>query len=319
MIENSPTLTIRLPDGQQWTCALRPEVVAQLIVSARHATETLGTSGSPSGESITLAECAAHELEIALWERLFRTAALQVTAPPYPYPSTVPTAPAQMRSATIDLFDRLPKAYKRMRREKQLEACDIGSRWCGAIRERYDSGDVVRADAEVRELIAWLQTAMEYEPGDRFIVSAYAAALTLLGQIEEHRFTTTGAVSARLHAAVLYQAALVACDDAGLSANNTSRTILRPAIARVTSERLERDALDDQLRMVLQPGWHSSAHLDGILASQITSSSPEAWNDAINYARRQLVQVRQRIAELPGQERGAHLIDRSAVLQLLGE
>jgi hypothetical protein len=296
VIENSPTLTIGLPDGHQWTCTLRPEVVAQLIAAARQATEALGTSGSPGGEGITPAACAARELEMALWERLFRTAALQVTAPPCPYPSAVPDVSGQPKAATTDLFDRLPKAYKRMRKEQRLGACDIGLRWARAVQERYDAGDIAGANAEVREFIAWLEEAMEYEPDDRFVVMAYARALTLLGQLEEHRFTTSGAVSARLHAAVLYQAAQFACDDAGLSANNTSRTTLRAAIARVTTERLERDALDDQLRKVLQRGGNSPAHLDGLLASQITPSSPEAWNDAMTYARCQVVQVRQRIA-----------------------
>jgi hypothetical protein len=312
------------PNADDWTArrasvgTLRPEVVTQLIAAAEHVTEALGTSGSPRGECITPAACAARELEIALWERLFRTAALQVTAPSCPYPSAVPAVPGQPEAATTDLFDRLPKAYKRMRKEQLLGACDIGLGWVRAVQERYDAGDIAGANAEVRELIAWLEEAMEYEPDDRFVVMAYARALTLLGQIEEHRFTTTGTVSARLHAAVLYQAALFACDDAGLSANNTSRTTLRATIARVTTERLERDALDNQLRMVLQPGWKSPGHLDGLLASQISPSSPEAWNDAMVYARRQVAQIRQRIAELPGQERDAHLIDRSAVLELLG-
>jgi hypothetical protein len=317
MRNNHPTLTIALPEGQQWTCHLRPEIVAQFVAAAQHATQVLRATSPDCDVQMTPADCAVRELEMALWGRLFQTVTQQIVSPPCPLPTQLPgESPGQPRQTNP--YDLLTKQYRRLRKAEDLEACDIGFRWCRALQERYDSGDVTDAHAEVYTLIDWLRHMMAYEPDNRHIVQAYAHSLELLGNIEEYRFMSTGIVSARFHAGVLYQAALVACDEARLSANNSTRAALRAALARTTTELLEQDQLDDELRYVLQPALERPDSLDALLARQITPASPAAWSEAIAQARRRVAQFRQQIKDLPGEGEAAHLIDRDVVLRLLG-
>ena len=229
MSDSHPTLTIALPDGQHWTCRLRPEIAAQLVAAAQHATQVLGTTSPDCDVHTTPAECAARELEIALWggssSPLRSKSSRLLTPSQHSYlvsPQTNldrPTHTISSQSNTV-VCERL-KSWVRA----------ILAFWCRVLKERYDSGDVAGAQAEVYPLIDWLRHMMAYEPGDRHIVQAYARSLELLGIIEEHRFMSTGNLSARFHAAVLYHAALVACDEARLSANNSTRGTLRAALA----------------------------------------------------------------------------------------
>jgi hypothetical protein len=72
------------------------------------------------------------------------------------------------------------------------------------------------------------------------------------------------------------------------------------------------------LTLALPDGQQWTCRLRPEVVGQLIATARHA-NDAMVYVRRQVAQIRQRIAELPGQERDAHLIDRSVVLQLLGE